>query len=98
MGFLEKIFGDVNEKEVKKLDRIADTEMIEPKGYVFVGSSRMRLHNYNMPSFEEIMEFSRSLGEIVGMDIIKQKQDSRVVLLAKEGVETDVRKCYGLDL
>ena len=83
--------------EYAKLDKIADTDMIEPKGYVFVGSSRMRLHNANMPSFEEIMDFSARLGEIVGMEVIKQKPDSRVVLLAKEGVETDVRKYYHLD-
>jgi tRNA wybutosine-synthesizing protein 1 len=83
--------------EYAKLDKIADTDMIEPKGYVFVGSSRMRLHNANMPSFEEIMDFSTRLGDIVGMEVIKQKPDSRVVLLAKDGVETDVRKYYHLD-
>ena len=33
----------------------------------------------------------------VGMEVIKQKPDSRVVLLAKDGVETDVRKYYHLD-
>ncbi len=33
----------------------------------------------------------------MGMEVIKQKPDSRVTLLAKEGVETDVRKYYHLD-
>ena len=83
--------------EYAKLDRIADTDMIEPKGYVFVGSSRMRLTNEAMPSFDEIADFSKQLGERVGMELIKQKPDSRVVLLAKDGVETDVRKYYHLD-
>ena len=83
--------------EYAKLDRIADTDMIEPKGYVFVGSSRMRLTNEAMPSFDEIVDFSKQLGERVGMELIKQKPDSRVVLLAKDGVETDVRKYYRLD-
>ena len=32
MGLLEKIFGDLNEKEVKKLDKIADEiEALEPE-------------------------------------------------------------------
>lgn len=80
-----------------RLDRIADTDMIEPKGYVFVGSSRMRLTNECMPSFQEIEEFSSELGGLVGMDIIKRRPDSRVLLLAKDGVETDVRRYYNLD-
>ncbi len=84
-------------EDYAKLDKIADTDMIEPKGYVFVGSSRRRLSIDCMPSFEEIMDFSSELGSIVGMDVIKQKPDSRVVLLGREGIETDVRKYYGLD-
>ena len=51
----------------------------------------------SMPSFDEIKEFSEQLGERTGMSIVKQKPDSRVVLLGKEGLETDVRKYYGLD-
>ena len=49
-----------------------------------------------MPSFEEIKEFSRALGDRVGMSLIKERADSRVVLLGPEGIETDVRKLYGL--
>lgn len=79
-----------------KLDKIGDPVLIEPKGYVFVGGSRERLHITNMPSFEEIKEFSRALGDRVGMSLIKERADSRVVLLGPEGIETDVRKLYGL--
>ena len=31
------------------------------------------------------------------MEIIKEREDSRVVLLGHPGQETDVRKIYGLD-
>jgi tRNA wybutosine-synthesizing protein 1 len=79
-----------------KLDKIGDPVLIEPKGYVFVGGSRERLHITNMPSFEEIKEFSRALGDRVGMSLIKERADSRVVLLGPEGIETDVRELYGL--
>lgn len=83
--------------EYSKLDKIADTDMIEPKGYVFVGGSRTKLTLDSMPSFEEIKSFSAELGEKVGMEILKEKKDSRVVLLGHEGLETNVRKFYNLD-
>ena len=80
-----------------RLDRIADPDLVEPKGYVFVGSSRNRLSISSMPSFAEIRDFSQQLGSRIGMEIIKEREDSRVVLLGHPGQETDVRKIYGLD-
>ena len=50
-----------------------------------------------MPSFEEVKDFSRQLGDRIGMSIINERADSRVVLLGTPGMETDVRKVYGLD-
>ncbi len=79
-----------------RLDRIADPDLVEPKGYVFVGGSRTRLSMNCMPSFVEIMDFSRQMGDKIGMEIIKQREDSRVVLLGHPGEETDVRKIYGM--
>jgi tRNA wybutosine-synthesizing protein 1 len=75
-----------------RLDRIADTDMIEPKGYVFVGGSRQRLSMDNMPSFDEIVGFSEELAALVGKEVIKQRADSRVTLIGTPGMETDVRK------
>ncbi len=80
-----------------RLDRIADPDLVEPKGYVFVGGSRNRLSMACMPSFAEIKEFSADLGARIGMEVIKERADSRVVLLGHPGEETDVRKIYGLD-
>lgn len=79
-----------------RLDRIADPDLVEPKGYVFVGGSRKRLSMTCMPSFEEIKDFSRQLGDMIGMELIKERADSRVVLLGHPGEETDVRKIYGI--
>ena len=81
--------------EYAKLDNLADPDLIEPKGYVFVGGSRTRLSMANMPSHSEIVEFSERLGEITGMSILKEKPDSRVTLLGSPGTETDVKKIYG---
>ncbi|MBR2348728.1 MAG: 4-demethylwyosine synthase TYW1 [Candidatus Methanomethylophilaceae archaeon] len=79
-----------------RLDRLADPDLVEPKGYVFVGGSRKRLSMACMPSFEEIKDFSRQLGDRIGMELIKERADSRVVLLGHPGEETDVRKIYGI--
>lgn len=83
--------------EYAALDKKGQPDLIEPKGYVCVGSSRTRLTMDNMPSFQEIREFSEILGQKVGLQIIKEKADSRVVLLGQPGIETDVRKVYGWD-
>lgn len=83
-------------EEYARLDRIADPDLIEPKGYVFVGGSRMRLSMANMPSMDEIRGFSAKLGNLVGMEIIKERADSRVVLLGQPDMETNVRRLYSM--
>jgi len=82
--------------EYAELDRIADPDLIEPKGYVFVGGSRTRLSMAHMPSHAEILDFSERLGERMGMSVLKDKPDSRVTLLGDPNIETDVKKVYGL--
>ena len=82
--------------EYAKLDGMADPDLVEPKGYVFVGGSRTRLSMANMPSHEEIRNFSEELGQMMGFSILKEKPDSRVTLLGKEGTETNVKELYGI--
>ncbi|AGI47881.1 Fe-S oxidoreductase [Thermoplasmatales archaeon BRNA1] len=81
-------------EDYARIDRIAEPDLIEPKGYVFVGGSRQRLSLSNMPTFEGIREFALKLGEEMGMTLLKEKMDSRVVLLGHEGMELDVRKAW----
>ncbi|UAL07037.1 MAG: 4-demethylwyosine synthase TYW1 [Candidatus Methanogranum gryphiswaldense] len=81
-------------EDYAKLDNIAEPDLIEPKGYVFVGGSRERLSITNMPSFEEIKDFSIQLGDLVNMKLIKERPDSRVVLLGSEDIDTDIGKLY----
>jgi tRNA wybutosine-synthesizing protein 1 len=82
--------------EYAKLDSMADPDLVEPKGYVFVGGSRTRLSMANMPSHDEINDFSEELGRMLGFSILKEKPDSRVTLLGKEGTETNVKELYGI--
>jgi len=74
-----------NVEEYAKLDAIAKPDFIEPKGYVFVGYSRMRMSINNMPSQERIREFSKKLAELVGYEYVREKADSRVTLLSSKG-------------
>lgn len=73
-----------------KLDAIAAPTFIEPKGYVFVGSSRNRLHFSNMPHHDQIRAFGQKLAEKVGYEMIMEKEDSHVVLLSKSQKNTKV--------
>ena len=77
-----------------KLDKIAQPDLIEPKGYVFVGGSRQRLTVDCMPEWELMNDFSQRLGDLMGIKILKEKKDSRVLLLGPEGMELDVRRAW----
>jgi len=70
-------------KEYAKLDSKANPLFIEPKGYVFVGYSRKRMNISNMPSYENVKDFSDKLNEELSYNFLMEKSDSRVVLLSK---------------
>lgn len=73
------------EDDYARLDRIADPIFIEPKGYVFVGDSRTRMTIENMPSHSSVREFSARLAEKMSLDILREREDSRVVLIGRKG-------------
>ncbi|RLG53213.1 MAG: 4-demethylwyosine synthase TYW1 [Thermoproteota archaeon] len=56
---------------------------VEPKAYMHVGYSRLRLTFAHMPTHEDIREFSEKLAAASGYDIIDESADSRVVLLSR---------------
>jgi tRNA wybutosine-synthesizing protein 1 len=67
-----------------KLDAQASPTFIEPKGYVFVGSSRNRLHFSNMPTYDQIKNFGQKLAEQLGYERLMEKADSLVMLLSSQ--------------
>lgn len=71
-------------EDYARLDNIADPDFIEAKGYVYVGNSRSNHTIENMPSHDEIMEFSRTLAPMVGRDVLSDRRESRVALIGKE--------------
>ncbi|MDO9537455.1 MAG: 4-demethylwyosine synthase TYW1 [Thermoplasmata archaeon] len=79
------------EKEYARLVNKADPLFIEPKGYVFVGYSRERMHNENMPSQERVMQFSKELARETGREILAEQKPSRVVLLGTDKSKMKIR-------
>ncbi len=66
-----------------KLIEKANPTYIEPKAYMHVGFSRLRLGYENMPSHREICEFAMRLAEETGYTTIDESEESRVVLLSR---------------
>lgn len=79
------------EKEYAKLDEKAEPLFIEPKGFVFVGGARQRMEMNNMPSHEKVKEFGTKLASELGMDLLMERSDSRVVLLGKDRKQCKIR-------
>jgi tRNA wybutosine-synthesizing protein 1 len=65
-----------------KLVEKAKPTYIEPKAYMHVGFSRLRLTYTNMPSHKEIRDFAVLLAEETGYMMIDESKESRVVLLS----------------
>lgn len=66
-----------------KLIEKANPTYVEPKAYMHVGFSRLRLGYENTPSHRKIHEFATQLEKETGYCIIDESQDSRVVLLSR---------------
>lgn len=78
--------------EYAELIDTADPTFVECKGYVYVGYSRQRMKEENMPTHSEIRQHSQALAERIGYDLEAERQDSRVTLLVKPGAERRIPK------
>ncbi len=56
---------------------------VEPKAYMHVGFSRLRLGFENMPTHREIQDFAAQLAEETGYNTLDEAPESRVVLLSR---------------
>lgn len=66
-----------------KLVERASPTYVEPKAYMHIGFSRLRLTYANMPEHEEIRGFASLLAEKTGYRILDESRESRVVLLSR---------------
>ncbi|MDP7324124.1 MAG: 4-demethylwyosine synthase TYW1 [Candidatus Woesearchaeota archaeon] len=79
---------DVNDKDMKayaKLIQKGDADFIEVKAYMFVGASRKRLEEKNMPFHKDIVAYSKELiSHLPDYEIVSEHIPSRVVMIAKK--------------
>jgi tRNA wybutosine-synthesizing protein 1 len=61
----------------------ANPTYVEPKAYMHVGFSRLRLGYESMPEHQEVREFAGQISKETGYSIIDESRESRVVLLSK---------------
>lgn len=73
--------------EYAELIAKADPDFVEVKGYVWVGYSRERMKEENMPSHSEIRQFAQGLAPRIGYSFEAEREDSRVALLVHPEAE-----------
>ncbi|NWG10606.1 4-demethylwyosine synthase TYW1 [Candidatus Bathyarchaeota archaeon] len=76
-----------------KLIKKANPTYVEPKAYMHVGFSRLRLGYASTPSHQEIREFAEKIATATSYNIVDESRESRVVLLSKH--KKPIRFGYG---
>jgi len=71
---------------------ISNPMFVEVKAYMWVGMSRERLEQANMPTHEEVKQFAVEIAKYADYKLIDEHEPSRVVLLMKEDFEGRVMK------
>jgi len=72
--------------------KLSNPMFVEVKAYMWVGMSRERLEQANMPLHEEVKEFAAEIAKHADYRIIDEHEPSRVVLLMKGDFEGRVMK------
>ena len=80
-----KGINDVLPEKYAELIHKGNPDFIEVKAYMFVGESRERLKEENMPLHEEVVEFTQKLAQhLPDYEIVSEHIPSRVIMLAKK--------------
>jgi tRNA wybutosine-synthesizing protein 1 len=66
-----------------ELVKKANPNIIEPKGYSWVGESRTRLGEQSVPTMDDMREFSKQLADKTGYEIVDEDEPSKVFLLKR---------------
>ncbi len=82
---LIKGLNDVEPENYAELIKKAEPDFIEVKAYMFLGESRKRLKEENMPLHSEVKKFAEKINDFLEeYEIASEQKSSRVVLLAKK--------------
>ena len=81
-----------NPEQWAEIIKLSNPTFVEVKSYMWIGMSRERLGQKNMPFHSEVKSFSEEITKHCGYRIIDEHEPSRVVLLMKEDFEGRVMK------
>ncbi|MBT3577238.1 4-demethylwyosine synthase TYW1, partial [archaeon] len=81
-----------HEKDYANLIKKANPMFVEIKAYSWVGESRERLTEENVPSYEECLEFAEKISRLLGYKVIDTHRASKAILLAKEDFKERILK------
>jgi tRNA wybutosine-synthesizing protein 1 len=76
-----------NAEQWADIMKLSQPIFVEVKAYMWVGMSRERLEQSNMPLHEEVKDFALEICRHSGYKLIDEHEPSRVVLLMKEDFE-----------
>ena len=82
----------VHAEQWAEIIKLSNPMFVEVKAYMWVGMSRERLEQENMPLHEEVKQFAEEIAKHADYKIIDEHEPSRVVLLMKEDFEGRVMK------
>ena len=82
----------VHAEQWASIIKLGQPMFVEVKSYMWVGMSRERLEQSNMPLHEEVKEFAQEICTYSGYKLIDEHEPSRVVLLMKEDFEGRIMK------
>jgi tRNA wybutosine-synthesizing protein 1 len=72
------------EKKFAGLVEKASPDFLEVKGYMYIGYSRQRLKQENMPLHAEVKEFAERINKHLNYNFTDESRQSRVVLLSRK--------------
>ncbi len=82
---LAKGMNMLNPEEYAELIKDIDFDFLELKAAMPIGPAQYRMTFDNMPYHKEIVDFAEKIGKITDHKIISEKEESRVVLMTKNG-------------
>lgn len=94
--FRMNLVKDLNMKEehiseYANLIKLAKPMFVEIKGYMAVGHARERLNYDKMPTYNEMLDFSRKLAKLTELKLLNSHETSRAFVLGKDRKELKIR-------
>jgi len=82
----------ISPEQWAEIIKMSNPMFVEVKAYMWVGMSRERLEQANMPLHDEVKSFAEDIAKFSDYKLIDEHEPSRVVLLMKEDFEGRVMK------